>query len=248
MTLREIKLPHDLHELAPMLSESFQYPDNPEWSEQEDERESLVHDINNLARSWWMIRAGQLFLPAMRDLLPGVVWEEDNRIAGVVLLQRRGSSNHWVVTTVATHPNYRRKGIARRLVEAGLEIVRTKHGEIVILDVIDANLPAYQLYQSLGFEHFSGNFDLEFSAQGVHPAPIIPHEYQLEPSSIFEWAPRFQLMTRISPPDIQTYEPVQEGHFRQPGVMRLLMPLIARAQLLVKPGWQFPVANQEKMR
>jgi len=90
----------------------------------------------------------------------------------------------------------------------------------------------HKLYQSLGFKHFSGNFDLELSTQGVHPAPIIPPEYQLEPSSIFEWTPRFQLMTRISPPDIQTYEPVQEGHFRQPGFMRLVLPLIARAQKL----------------
>ena len=102
MTIRDLKLPQDLAELGPMLSASFQYPENPEWSEQEDERESLVSDIASIARSWWMIRIGQVFIPAMRDLLPGKVWVEDGRIAGVVLVQRRGSSSDWLVSTVAT--------------------------------------------------------------------------------------------------------------------------------------------------
>jgi len=230
MSLRELKLPQDLAELGPMLSDSFQYPENPDWGVQEDERESLVNDIDNLARSWWMIKIGQTFIPAMRELLPGIVWEEDNRIAGVVLVQRRGSSNHWVIGTVATRPQYRRRGIARRLVEAGLDYIRKKQGENAILDVIDANLPAYKLYQSLGFEHFSGNLNMELAGQGFLPAPEIPPDYRLETTSLFDWTPRYQLMKRISPQALQTYEPVEAGLFRQPGYMRLVLPLISRAQ------------------
>lgn len=230
MTIRDLKLPQDLAELGPMLSASFQYPENPEWSEKEDERESLVSDIANIARSWWMIRIGQVFIPAMRDLLPGKVWVEDGRIAGVVLVQRRGSSSDWFVSTVATRPEYRRRGIARELVQAGLDFIRDKGGKIVILDVIAANLPAYKLYESLGFEHFSGNFNLEYPAQGVYLAPELSPEIRLEATTIFNWEPRYQLMKRISPETIQRYDPVDNGHFRQPGFMRLVLPLISRAQ------------------
>jgi len=166
----------------------------------------------------------------MRDLLPGKVWIEDGRIAGVVLLQRRGSSSDWMIGTVATRPEYRRRGIARKLVEAGLDFIREKEGKIAILDVIDANLPAYQLYESLGFEHFSGNLNLEYPPQGIFPAPELSPEVQLEATTIFNWEPRYQLMQRISPKTIQRYDPVDVGHFRQPGFMRLVLPLISRAQ------------------
>lgn len=230
MAIRDLKLPQDLAELGPMLSDSFQYPDHPEWSEQEDERESLVSDIASIARSWWMIQIGQVFIPAMRNLLPGKVWEEDGRIAGVVLVQRRGSSSDWVISTVATRPEYRRRGIARKLVQAGVDFIREKGGKIAILDVIDANLPAYKLYESLGFEHFSGNHNLEYTPQGIYHAPDISPEIQLETTTIFNWEPRYQLMKRISPEAIQTYDPVDKGHFRQPGFIRLVLPLISRAQ------------------
>ena len=230
MAIRDLKLPQDLAELGPMLSASFQYPENPEWSEQEDERESLVSDIANLARLWWMIRIGQVFIPAMRDLLPGKVWVEDGRFAGVVLVQRRGSSSDWIITAVATRPEYRRRGIARQLVQAGLDFIRDKGGKLAILDVIADNLPAYKLYQSLGFEHFSGNLNLEYPSQEVYPAPELTPEIQFEATTIFNWEPRYQLMKRISPETIQRYDPVDKGHFRQPGFMRLVLPLISRAQ------------------
>ncbi|MGD2027747.1 MAG: GNAT family N-acetyltransferase [Anaerolineales bacterium] len=230
MAMRKIALPQDLKELAPMLSDSFQYPENPEWSVQEDELDAFVESFENISRSWWLVRAGQILFPSMRDFLPGFVWEEDGLIAGVVLLQQRGTSSNWVIGTVATRPEYRRRGIARKMVEAGIEFIREKNGDIAVLDVIDANHPAYQLYESLGFEHFTGNLDLEFKPEGITPTAEISPDYTLEKSSVFEWQPRFELSKRIAPENIQTYEPVIESRFRQPGYLRLVLPIILRAQ------------------
>lgn len=230
MTLRNLKLPGDLDNLAQMLTDSFQYPENPEWSVQEDEMEDLADNVRNIARMWWVVQIGQVFIPMMRDLLPGKLWIEDERIAGAVLYQRRGASQHWMVTSVATHPAYRRRGIARKLVVAGLEYIRAKKGEVAVLDVIDANLPAYKLYESLGFEHFTGNLDLEFKPDGVLPAPEIPAGYVLEDLDYFNWRPRFEVMQHISPENIQKYEPVSEDRFRQPGYTRAIIPLFNRAQ------------------
>ncbi len=230
MALRNLSLPTDLKELGPMLAESFQYPENPDWSVQDDERESLIEDINSLRRWWWIVQIAQVFSKKMRELLPGKVWIEDGKIAGAVLYQRRGSSDNWLIGTVATHPDYRRRGIARKLVEASMEDIKSKQAQSVVLDVIDANLPAYQLYTSLGFEHYSGNLDLEFTPTGVIPEPEFPTEYRLVPTSYFDWEDRYQIMKRITPKNLQQYEPITEALFRQPGFMRLIIPLFNMAQ------------------
>jgi len=230
MSVRNLKLPADLSTLPKMLTESFQYPENPEWSVQDDERDSFVEGIRNIARMWWIVRIGQIFIPVMRDLLPGKVWEEDGQIVGACLYQKRGNSNHWMVTTVATHPDFRHRGIARKLVNAGLDYIRAKKGEVAVLDVIDANLPAYKLYESLGFEHFTGTLDLEFTPEGVFPEPEMPDGYTLEAMDLFDWEPRYRVMQRISPENIAKYEPVSEDRFRQPGYYRIIIPLFARAQ------------------
>jgi GNAT superfamily N-acetyltransferase len=230
MTIRDLSLPADLKELGPMLAKSFQYPENPDWGVQDDERESLVEDIESLRRWWWLIQIGQIFSPKMRDLLPGKVWIKDSKIVAAVLYQRRGSSDNWLIGTVATLPEYRRRGIARKLVEESLADIKAKNAKSVVLDVIDANHPAYQLYTSLGFEHFSGNLDLEFAPSGIVTKPEFPHEYQLAETSFFDWQARYQIMKRISPESLQQYDPVTEALFRQPGFMRLIIPIFNRAQ------------------
>lgn len=236
MTLRDLKLPQDLEELAPMIADSFQYPENPAWGVQDDERESLVEDINSLRRSWWIIKIGQVFLPAMRDLLTGKVWEEDGRIAAVVLVQPRGSSDQWVVGTVATRLEYRRRGLARKLVSANLDFLKEKKARTAILDVIDANLPAYELYKSLGFEHYGGDLDLELAPGQVVPAVDFPEGYTLESAGLFNWQARYDLLARISPDELQRYEPVEEALFRQPGYWRALLPILVRVQK-IRPGF-----------
>lgn len=230
MSIRDLELPKDLEELGTMLPDSFQYPENPDWGVQEDERQSLAEDINGLRRSWWMIQIGQVFLRSMRDLLIGKVWEEDGRIAGAVIFQPRGTSNNWVIGTVATLPDYRRRGIARKLVEASLETMREKGAEVVDLSVIDANLPAYQLYLSLGFEHYTGTLDMEYHPGEALPAPELPADYQLEKSDFFDWRARYEVMKRITPESLQQYEPVIPETFRQPGFMRIIDPVFSRAQ------------------
>lgn len=228
MPIRKLKLPQDFSELAEMLPNSFQYPENPEWSVQEDEREGLEQSIKSLQKSWWLMRIGRVLLPSMRDILSGFVWEENGKIAGCAILQPHGQSSLWLVGTIATRPEYRRRGIARQLVTASLEMFREKQGTIATLGVIEGNLPAYTLYQKLGFETFSGHYDLEFRSNGVYPMPELPAEFELRPSGQFSWKPRFELRQRITPVTLLKYEPLDEKRFKVPFFMRLLIPLLNR--------------------
>jgi ribosomal protein S18 acetylase RimI-like enzyme len=238
-----MQLPVDLISIGEMLVETFQYPNNPEWSVQADEQDELADTIKNFARIWPIIRLGQIFSTSLRDIFRGCVWEEDGKMVGCTMVQRRGSTNVWIVATVGVLPEYRRRGIARKLVERGIEIIREHSGKKAFLDVIDGNLPAYKLYESLGFEHYSGNVEMQMHPTDIYPAPELPAEYHLLPLGRFNWQPRYDLEKRISPENLLKYEPVEEGRFRHPAAMRLILPLIIRAQGKRDEGFQIQDAS-----
>jgi hypothetical protein len=84
----------------------------------------------------------------------GYVWQDGGRIVGNVslipyLLHGRRS---FLIANVAVHPDYRRRGIGRKLTEKAIVFCRSKHAPSTWLHVREENQPARQLYQSLGFQ------------------------------------------------------------------------------------------------
>ena len=226
MPIRPIQLPSDFAALSDILLASFHYPENESWSVQSDEKEQIVDLIKNLARLWPLIRGIQLLSPSLRDLLVGNIWEQDGKPVGTTILSRRGSTDVWVVGTVAVMPEARRKGIARQLVEAGIELIRNKGGKKVLLSVIDGNVPAYSLYESLGFENYSRTIEFQFTPESTPPEPQLPSGYQLSPQDRFDWQPSYELDKRITPENLQRYNPVEVGRYKEPAMARLLAPIL----------------------
>lgn len=74
--------------------------------------------------------------------------EEDGRIVATTTLLTYGSELAWV-GMVLTHKDYQRRGYARELVTAALELAANRGVLCVKLDATDQGRP---LYQSLGFE------------------------------------------------------------------------------------------------
>jgi ribosomal protein S18 acetylase RimI-like enzyme len=81
----------------------------------------------------------------------GFVWIEQGRLVGNVSLSPADENKGWVISNVAVYPDYRRRGIARRLMQAALEFVAAK-GTFATLQVEADNTPARALYEDLGFE------------------------------------------------------------------------------------------------
>ncbi len=230
MSMRPINLPSDLIPLGEVITEGFQYPENEEWSVASDEQEFVVSSLKNFRRIWPIIKVLQIISPPMRDIFCGYVWEEDEKVVGLTLVQRLSTTETWVVTTVGVLPAYRRRGIARKLVEAGLDLIRERGGKRAFLNVIDGNYPAHTLYEQLGFAQYSGDVEFTASPEEVPPAPVLPEGYVQEPLARFDWQTRYELEKRITSPSREKYEPIEAGRYRYPFMMRLFIPLILLAQ------------------
>jgi len=55
------------------------------------------------------------------------------------------------ITNVAVHPDYRQRGIGRRLLEAAADLCRLRSARRMTLEVRVSNLVAQRLYRDLGF-------------------------------------------------------------------------------------------------
>lgn len=228
MTIRALTLPKDLVPLEDMLVRTFQYPDNPEWGIQADEEEDISREIKTLRRLWPVIRVMQWMIPSLRDLMRGFVWEEEGQIGAVVMVQRRGKTNTWGVGIVGVLPEFRRRGLARKLLTRALADLRQRGAQYINLGVISKNVPAYGLYKSLGFEHYSSVLDLDLHPEQVPEARACPQGYDEASLSALDWKPRYELEKRITPEEISRYEPIEIGGYRTPLVLRCLNPVMNR--------------------
>ena len=118
----ERMLPADVPEVLVIERASFSMP----WS-----RGAFLYEIeqNQVARCW--------------------VGREAGRVVGYICVWEVADELH--VTNVAVHPDARRRGIARALLESVFAHARSAGSRIVILEVRPSNTEAIPLYESFGF-------------------------------------------------------------------------------------------------
>ena len=114
--------PADVPEVLVIERASFSMP----WS-----RGAFLYEIeqNQVARCW--------------------VGREDGRVVGYICLWEVVDELH--VTNVAVHPDARRRGFARALLESVFAHARVAGSRIVLLEVRPSNTEAIPLYESFSF-------------------------------------------------------------------------------------------------
>jgi [ribosomal protein S18]-alanine N-acetyltransferase len=78
------------------------------------------------------------------------VAEVDGKIAGMIVVWLIVDEVH--VATIATHPEFRRQGIAKTLLFYALQHMSTEGAQSSFLEVRASNLAAQDLYRKFGFE------------------------------------------------------------------------------------------------
>lgn len=210
-----------------ILPKAFQYPENPAWSTNADELVGVTDTVRMVKRLWPILRVVQVLSPGFRDVIDGVIWEEDGQPVGITNMMRTGfgQSDSWMIANVGVLPTYRRRGIARKLVEAAIEFAKARKAKRIILDVIDGNDPAYQLYRSLGFEAFDYGIELNYSRQSPPVECPLPDGYTIKSLARTDWQPNYQLAKRLTPLNVQRYFPVEEVRYRVGLLQWILTPI-----------------------
>jgi [ribosomal protein S18]-alanine N-acetyltransferase len=86
------------------------------------------------------------------DNLSSRCWvaELDERLVGMLVAWLLVDEIH--IATIATHPDFRRQGIARRLLTHTLQRAMDEGAQSSFLEVRESNLAAQEMYRQFGFE------------------------------------------------------------------------------------------------
>lgn len=150
--------------------------------------------------------------PASSKLALGFVWEANGRIVGNVTLLITKTEGRYQVVNVAVHPDFRRRGIARGLMQQVTAMVRQRNGREILLQVDKNNNSAVSLYQSLGYEILGSmtNWQTAVSRLRAIPPVLKPMtEVASQPPLIHirdlrrqEWAAAYDLDRASLPADL----------------------------------------------
>jgi ribosomal protein S18 acetylase RimI-like enzyme len=145
----------------------------------------------------------------------GYVWEESGRIVGNATIGlSHGPSGTWLLSNVAVHPDYRRRGIARALVETAIKEVRRHGGRYLTLQVQSDNLGARQLYETLGFRTLEQTS--EFIGVNLQGPKVVPVGVTLASPTREQWTAVQAMVAAHLPEALRAYRHSIAGLFQIP--------------------------------
>ncbi|MBP7686329.1 MAG: GNAT family N-acetyltransferase [Thermoflexales bacterium] len=208
------------------------------------EGRSLRADMAGIQRLLPVLRVLMKIKPSFADKFYTLAWEVDSRfVAGITLSQQGSDKQRWYIFNVATHPDFRGRGLARKLVTAALDHVRARGGKRVLLDVRADNVAAYNLYASVGFLHLETSTTLKGTLSHL-PDCVWPSDYTVRQLRDGEWQPAFDLAQRVASEATRTVCPITPDQFRDGPVARLMQRVMTRAQKRHAERWLVERAGQ----
>ena len=150
----------------------------------------------------------------------GFLWEADGRVVGNANLSKvEGFTGRWALSNVAVHTDYRRQGIARELVKASIDLVRSLSGNIILLQA-DRDSPETQvLYASFGFR------PLATRTTWVRRGNRVPTVTEIDSARRRrreEWKQQWELAKVIHPEGLIWPYPTTSSIFRPHGFIEVL--------------------------
>jgi len=163
----------------------------------------------------------------------GYVWEDSGRIVGNVTLGLSDPQHGtWLLSNVGVHPQFRRRGIARALVETAVNQSRSHGGRYLTLQVHSDNIEARGLYESLGFDTLERT--CEFVGLSGVAAPAPARGWHLQAPQREQWAAIRAMTTAHLPRALAGYKHCLAGYFHvpyHPGVLGEIADLLSGVRL-----------------
>lgn len=172
-----------------------------------------ISEMRALSRAGPLLRLVGNALPGPMWSL-GFVWVEDGQIVGNISTQRSASHpRDWLVANVAVQPEYRRRGIARALTEAALDLARRQGGTAALLQVNHDNAAALNLYTQLGFQRYGARTEWTRHSTGLPQYEATPG-LDIRPRQSRHWQEEYLLAEQVCPEGLDWTRPLRLDDFR----------------------------------
>lgn len=192
---RPVNLRTDLAALADLIEIAFA-------STMDNSGRAAVREMRSMSRMPSKILINSLSTLAQGMGL-GYVWIQDGRLVGNVSVYPAEGSGYdrkmWVIVNVAVHPDYQRRGIAARLMQASMNMIAERGGGAAMLQVDADNPTARRLYQRLGFREERGWTSWRRSAVHSLPPPLELNSVRIAHRRMQEWQAEYELASLIRP-------------------------------------------------
>lgn len=214
--LRQINLATDLGQLADLMELAFA-------DTMDDGGRAALREMRYRGK----LGSGVRLLGPLNSLTLGVsqgyVWIAGGRLVGNVSIAPAGwpreAGAAWIIANVGVHPDYQRRGIARQMMLASMDLIRHKGGQVAILQVDADNYGAQGLYRGLGF--IEERTWTTWRRAGVlsAPPPRFSSEVYISRRSQQEWQAEYALAQRVRPGalgGLGWLMPLHESYFHEP--------------------------------
>lgn len=219
--LRPINLRTDLAPLADLMELVFA-----------DSMDAGGRSAISEMRTFSRLGAGLGLLAQINELALGIrlgyVWIADGRLVGNVSVYPANWPAQlgytWIIANVGVHPDYRRQGIARRLMQASMDMIRQQDGQRAVLQVDDDNTGARRLYENLGFVDERAWITWRRGSAGRVPPPVSSDPVFITRRTGREWQAEYALAQRLRPLErggLGWQRPLHFGLFHRPFIRRL---------------------------
>jgi hypothetical protein len=131
----------------------------------------------------------------------------------------------WIVANVGVPPDFQRRGIARQLMQASMDLIAQRGGEAAILQVDEDNDAARNLYRSLGFIEERAWTTWRRQSSIRAPQSRADADVYVRHRRRHEWQDEFALARRIRPSErggLGWLRPLHANHFHRSFYQRLV--------------------------
>ncbi len=204
--IRPFDIGRDLRPVAELIADAFAH-------ELDSRGNAALREMRIMSHIGGFLKLLNRSTGEFDDVFGGFVWIEDGKVVGNVTVQRADKTgNRWQIANVAVAPNYRGRGISRRLMNRALEHISSCGGQWAVLQVYARNAVARHLYSNLEFEELGGSVDLWLEkTPKIEPPPSMPNFYTFSSN---HWQPLYELANSQHNAVAQWWRAVRRSDFQ----------------------------------
>jgi ribosomal protein S18 acetylase RimI-like enzyme len=190
--LRSLNVLRDLPAVADLIETCFS-------STMDNDGRRYVQDMRRAGNDNSFVRWANRAAETTSLPLSGYVWEENGKVVGnASLIPFRHKKQHlYLIANIATHPDYRRKGIARALTERAMQHAHEKKVDNIWLHVREDNPGAIDLYTKLGFVERARRTSWQASTDSY--APTLQTDIAITSRHPNDWQTQLNWLLRLYP-------------------------------------------------